>query len=264
MRHRVACVPQPDNFILPAAQNQSLFGPDALPWLTQSLCAFIPPYRSPSAPFDALPSRRALVQTDFDTLQQACGLLESMSLDLEDVRLSLARGFNFPAEHGGVPCLSDMLAFVDLGEYPPYWTAEAPAERAQREKGFDTCKAAIIKAIVEVAGDEKNIDTLWDDSDEAHPGGPFVGKMVQWIRSQQNLKETTRDDLIMCAALSLGNLVRRGELVFAITLHALISTISPEVHSLAMTKPPVSLAPDLAAILSPRLDIKVMHGLLGL
>lgn len=139
-----------------------------------------------------------------------------MSLDLEDVRLSLARGFNFPAEHGGVPCLSDMLAFVDLGEYAPYWSAEAPAERAQREKGFDTCKAAIIKAIVEVAGDEKNIDTLWDDSDDAHPGGPFVSKMVQWIRSQQNLNETTRDDLIMCAALSLGNLVRRGELVPAI------------------------------------------------
>lgn len=148
-------------------------------------------------------------------------------MDIEDVRLSLARGFNFPAEHGGVPCLSDMLAFVDHGEYPPYWSAEAPAERTAREKGFDTCKAAIIKAIVEVAGDEKNIDTLWDDSDEAHPGGPFVSKMVHWIRLQKNLKETTRDDLIMCATLSLGNLVRRGKFALVSQLLSFMSIIFP-------------------------------------
>ena len=136
-------------------------------------------------------------------------------MDIEDFRLSLARGFNFPEEHGGVVCFSDMLVFVAHGEYPPYWSAEAPAERAAREKGYDTCKAAIIKAIVEVAGDEKNIDLLWDDSNEANPGGPFVDKMVYLIRSQKNLEEKTRDDLIMCATLSLGNLVRRGESVFS-------------------------------------------------
>lgn len=33
---------------------------------------------------------------------------------------------------------------------------------------------------------------------------------------------------------------------------------------MAITRPPISLAPDLAALLDPGLDIKVKHGILGL
>lgn len=133
-----------------------------------------------------------------------------MTMDDEDVRLSLGRGLMFPSEHGGVPCLSDMLTFVDRGDYAPYWDEE-PGERSAREKGFDHCKAAIIKSIVELAGDEGNTDVLWDDSNPMRPGGEFVDTMVQWIRKHKSLKETNRDDLIICATLSIGNLVRRGE-----------------------------------------------------
>lgn len=79
------------------------------------------------------------------------------------------------------------------------------------EKSFDFCKAAVVKAVVEVAGDEKNIHTLWDESDPAKPGGAFVNIMVQWIRTHRSLKDTNRDDLIICATLSVGNLVRRGK-----------------------------------------------------
>ena len=32
------------------------------------------------------------------------------------------------------------------------------------------------------AGEENNVDVLWDDSDEKQPGGALVGQMVQWIR----------------------------------------------------------------------------------
>lgn len=190
-----------------------MFGQDALPVLVQAFSPFIPPQAVPPASISRdLRLLHTLIQTDFDILEDACGLLESLCLDVEDIRLSLARGLTFPdGEHGGVECLSDMLAFVEHGDYPSYWSHEPPIERAAKEKGLNICKAAIIKAIVEVAGDEKNTDILWDDSEEERPGGKFVSTMVHWIRQHKNIKDTNRDDLLICATLSLGNLVRRGE-----------------------------------------------------
>lgn len=76
------------------------------------------------------------------------------------------------------------------------------------EKGFDNCKAAVVKAVVEVTGEQNE---LWDDSDLEKPGGEFVDTMVQWIRAHRSLKETNRDDLIICATLSLGNLATGGQ-----------------------------------------------------
>ncbi|THG97815.1 hypothetical protein EW026_g4259 [Hermanssonia centrifuga] len=224
--------------------SRCLFTPDALPYLVRSLHTFTPPY--PTLPTSLSPELiQTLIQVDFDTLEECAGLVESLSMDVEDVRLSLARGLAFPAEHGGVACLSDMLTFVDKGNYPPYW-AENPDERAAREKGLDRCKAAVIKSTVELAGEEKNIDVLWDDSDPEKPGGEFVFKMVQWIRQHKSLQETNRDDLIICATLSLGNLVRR------------------DAHAAAIVNPPVALMPDLATLLEPETDIKVKHGVIGL
>ena len=185
-----------------------IFSPDALPYLVRNLRAFVPPY--PPVPAGLDPALvRTLIQVDYDTFEESCGLIESMAMDDEEVRLSLARGLAFPSEHEGMPCLSEMLAFVDRGDYPPYWS-EDPAEISTRRKSFDHCKAAIIKAIVELSGEEKNTDVLWDDSNPEKPGGEFVDTMVQWIRKHKSLKETNRDDLIICATLSLGNLVRRG------------------------------------------------------
>ena len=184
-----------------------MFGQDALPLLVSQLQALHPPYPTPPPAFATAASRRSFVQADFDIYEQVCGLLESLCIDVEDVRLSLARGMTFPEEHGGVACLSELLTFVEKGDYPPYWT---PEERPSKEKGFDLGKGAIVKAIVEVAGEEKNIDTLWDDSEPDKPGGEFVSRMVGWIRTHTSLKETNRDDLLICATLSLGNICRRG------------------------------------------------------
>lgn len=125
---------------------------------------------------------------------------------MEDARLSLARGMTFADEHG-VQCLSDLLMFIDKGDYPPHWTAE---ERSSKEKGFDLGKGAVVGAVVEVAGEEKNTDTLWDDSEADMPGGVFVSRMVDWIRTHKDRKEASRNDLIICATLSLGNICRRG------------------------------------------------------
>ncbi|TFY63973.1 hypothetical protein EVJ58_g2924 [Rhodofomes roseus] len=170
---------------------------------------FIPPYQETPALFVGSPARHALVQQDYDLLEETCGLLESLCLDVDEVRLSLGRVLKSPdGSEGGAACLKDMLEFLDKGDYPPYWSSESSSERASMEKGLDMCKAAIVKAVVEVAGEQNE---LWDDSDSEKPGGEFVNTMVQWIRSHGSLKERHREDLIICATLSLGNLATGGK-----------------------------------------------------
>ncbi|KAI0798080.1 hypothetical protein C8Q75DRAFT_796346 [Abortiporus biennis] len=239
--------------------TRQLFTPDILAFIVRPLRIFIPPYPVPPPSFSSPASRRALVQADFQALEECCGLLEALALDDEDIRLSLARGLSFPDEHSGVACLSEILDFIDRGDYSPYWSSSTSApstssstpadpEKASKEKAFDICKAAIIKAVIEVAGEEKNIDVLWDDSDiaEGKPGGEFVERMIKWIREHKALEHTRREDLLICASISLGNLVRR------------------DAHATAIVNAPVSLGNDLSDILQPDTDIKVKHGVIGL
>jgi hypothetical protein len=111
-----------------------------------------------------------------------------------------------------------MLDFVEKGKYPPLWYVQSEngfegGDVSKKEKAFDDCKAAVIKAVVEVSGDDKNLDILWDDSDDTQPGGEFVSRMIDWIRAFVN-GETSgngRDDLVICATLSLGNITRGGK-----------------------------------------------------
>lgn len=156
-----------------------------------------------------------LVNADFEFLEECCTLIESLSLDVEDVRLCLARGFNFSCEHQGVPCLSIMLDFIEHGAYPPYWKYLPESDLKKKQKALDICKAALIKSVVEVSGEERNEDVLWSDTEEDMPGGLFVSRMVNWIKSYTDPQipdsQTNRDDLVICGTLSLGNLTRRGK-----------------------------------------------------
>lgn len=152
-----------------------------------------------------------MIHADFEALEESCTFIESLSLDVEDARLALARGFQSPAEHGGIACLSNILDFLDQGSYSPLW--EDSPELKKMEKSLDICKAALIKCVVEVAGEEGNISVLWD---ETTTGGSFVCKMVEWIKAfvgpadATNGREAAREDLAICATLSLGNLTREG------------------------------------------------------
>lgn len=235
-----------------------LFSQEVLPYLVQSLIAFTPPLlAAPPPPHFTQPSqlRTTLLNTDFDLLSESCSHLESSALDVTDVRLSLARGFTFPAEHHGIPCFSAMLDFVEKGKYPPLWYVQSEngfegGDVSKKEKAFDDCKAAVIKAVVEVSGDDKNLDILWDDSDDTQPGGEFVSRMIDWIRAFVN-GETSgngRDDLVICATLSLGN-ITRGE------SHSTILLSQP--HDIARL-----LSSDV--LLAPSTDIKLKHGVIGL
>ena len=160
---------------------------------------------------------QSLLHADFENLEESCTLLESLSLDLEDVRLSLARGYQFPAEHSGVPCFDYILGFLEKGSISPFWSTMPPSfDIKRKEKAFDMFKAALIKTVVEVVGEERNEDVLWDDSEEDTPGGTFVTRMVRWLKQCVADMESgqggfaSRIDLVVCASLSLGNLARRG------------------------------------------------------
>ncbi|KAI0341721.1 hypothetical protein BDW22DRAFT_1358564 [Trametopsis cervina] len=220
----------------------SLFSPDALPYLVRSLQVSIPPYPSPPPGFS--PSLiRTLVRADEEALQESCGLLEALSIDVEDIRLSLARGLTEPATSPkAASTLSAMLDFIEFGA-PFHLYAE---ESAEKEKAIGRCKAAVVNAVTEVAGDKKNVDVLWDSSDTAQPGGAFIGRMIDWIRTNKGLGDGARDDLVICATLTVGNVVRK------------------DAHSVAVCNPPISILPDLLPFLAPEVDVKVKNGVLGL
>ncbi|KAF6765164.1 hypothetical protein DFP72DRAFT_870286 [Ephemerocybe angulata] len=191
--------------------TRQILGPDVLPWVTPALSRFMPPYEIAANPSLLSDSSfyTNLVNTDFETLEETCTLLESLSLDVEDIRLALARGYCFPAEHLGVSCFKTMVDFIEDGSYPPTWNHPTISrdDRERKEKKFNICKAALI-----------------------------------------NLAASHRDDLVICASLSLGNLSRR------------------EKTSTALLSSPISLAPVLASdhFFSPSTDVKLKHGILGL
>jgi hypothetical protein len=197
---------------------QPIFSPvtDALPYLTLSLVSFISPVANETTSVFPLDSSLlpVLLQADCEAFEESCTQLESLSLDVEDVRLSLAREFQ---EHTDVSCFATILNFIEKGQYSPFWRkALDEGDAIRKEKTFDMCKAALVKTVVEVVGEERNEEVLWDDSEELKPGGEFVCRMVHWLKTYVFDIEngegsfSGRSDLVVCASLSLGNLVRRG------------------------------------------------------
>lgn len=195
-----------------------LFTPDVLPLFARVFNHFVPPFPSPPPRFSSPSSQKTLIQADFQVLEEVCALLEALVMDDEEVRLALVTDFKTPLQSGGASCLSEMLNFIEHGTLPPYYGSssdEAPdVDYSAKATSFARCKAAIVKAVVEVAGEDKSMEILWDDTseDKEKPGGEFVDRMVQWIRTHKTLAmgESNRDDLIICATLCLANLVRKG------------------------------------------------------
>ncbi len=245
--------------------------------LTPTLTAFIPTTSSPPISDVITPDLdlyHDLLRADFDALEETCSLIESLSLDVEEVRCSLARGFQNSDEHDGVPCLQSILAFIEEGSYPKSWRLSSlvsDGEVKRMEKGFDICKAALVKSVVEVAGEGSNEEVLWDDSILGKPGGEFVSKMVQWIKEYVISVDTfmgeslPRDDLAICASLSLGNLARRGETSKLVNFSCSEGSCS-EKHANVLLSPPHSIALVLTSphLLGPSVDIKLKHGIVGL
>lgn len=143
-------------------------------------------------------------------------LVEALSADEERVRalLLISSGKSTSTTSLDSP-FAHLIRFVEHAAPLPYWSA-GPAEQRERpawEKDLGLCKAAAIKAIVTVAGEDSQMDVLWGQNDPS--GGWFVEKMLSWIKEYPAAKESRsqdeRDDLVICATLCLANLARRGK-----------------------------------------------------
>ncbi|KAG9018712.1 hypothetical protein FRB90_010326 [Tulasnella sp. 427] len=225
----------------PTTQNQAkqpaVFDAEALPSLISSLREFIPkvPPQEPKAFYPK--TSQDLVRADLEVLNHVSMELESLALDSQSVRRQLASSDVMPI----------LLDFVEKSGPPAYWQSfSTPKERQSWDKKVGLCKAAVIKAVVEVAGEKDSLAILWDDKATGSPGGEFVKRMVDWIKETKLDSEDARDDLVICATLSLGNMAR------------------DESHSTPLLTPPYSLLPHLLPLLEPKVDLKVKHGCTGL
>ncbi|PPR03530.1 hypothetical protein CVT24_007016 [Panaeolus cyanescens] len=232
-------------------ETLQILNSDVLPWITFPLLKYCPPNLADSSPLlDADPDLLyTLLSTDFEFFQQSCTIIESLSLDNDDIRFELPRSLCHVSQEEKLPCLSIILDFIEYGTYPPIWDSSVldDQERSANKKGLDMCKAALIKAVVEVFGEEKNEDVLWKPTDGSPPGGPIISRLVDWIKKDTGDSELYRDDMTICASLSLGNLTKK-------------------VHFAdAFLSAPYSLAGTLSSdrFLSSSTDIKVKHGILG-
>ncbi|EPQ58166.1 hypothetical protein GLOTRDRAFT_136931 [Gloeophyllum trabeum ATCC 11539] len=228
--------------------NIQTFNPDVLPLIVSPLLTFVPPHGSPSGALampEASSTRRALLQADFESLEEVSSLIEALALDVEDIRLAFARSMNLDSTPDSLSSLGVLLDFIERGDYPSAWASDfSEEERFKKARAFDMFKSALIKAVVEVAGDEKNEDVLWE---KGAGDDSFVGRMVSWIRKHKDLRTSdARDDLVICSTLSLGNILRR------------------EHHAVSLVEAPISIVPDLLSMLKPDSDIKVKHGVVGL
>lgn len=225
----------------PASQNEPkqppLFDAEALPLLVSALRAFIPKLPPQEPPSFDRSACHDFVKSDLDVLNHVSTQLESLSLDSQTVRCGLA----------GWDVMTTVLDFVEKSEPPKFWASfSSPKEKQNWENQVGFCKAAVIKAVVEVAGEKDSLAILWDEKASEYPGGEFVKKMVGWIRDIKLDSEGARDDLMICATLSLGNLAR------------------DESHSSALLAPPYSLTPLLLPLLERKVNLRVKHGCTGL
>ena len=124
------------------------FGPDFFLQIIITIRASIRPFLTLLPPaFDEVTTlRRTLVSANFEAFLDSCLPLESLTLDNEDVWLSLTHGMTFLNEHGGVCRLAKILEFIDCRDYCPLWKDQLN-DSAQHERSFDFRKAALINNI---------------------------------------------------------------------------------------------------------------------
>ncbi|KAF8344201.1 uncharacterized protein EI90DRAFT_3028678 [Cantharellus anzutake] len=238
--------------VLAQSDNDVAWEATSLKSFTQSLNSFIPPFPSSTPPFASSDAqlRKALINTDVDTLQEYAVQIEALPSEDDDFRGKLITPINSSRNALNEPNtpLTQLLVFIERGEPPSYWNDESENERKGWGKTFGFCKGAIIRGIVNLAGEEAQVNVLWGQNDPL--GGWFVQKMVHWIKDYpaavEARRDEERDDLVICATLCLGNLARR------------------EARCVALVQPPVSLVPNLLNLLDPKMDLKLKHGVLGL
>ncbi|KAG8809907.1 hypothetical protein FRC17_003181 [Serendipita sp. 399] len=162
----------------------TLIGLKTLNSLALSLSNFVPTRPSESPLINDVESRNALIEADIETLEECVTLLESLSLDSEEVRLAFAESADADALLGSV------LDFIEFATYPQYWSLDGEEEQKRREKSFDICKAGVIKALVSIAGEQKAMESLWNAYSEALLREPFslAPQLIKFLRQDEDIK----------------------------------------------------------------------------
>ena len=196
-----------------------------------------------------------LVDSDAEIVQTVATLIESCAADEARFRQNTVQRFQADAESLGTTQLESqfrsgldvLMTFVERAELPQEWrrdfgtgeksglsTEDAQAAEEMR-KAFAQVKACVARAVVAISGDDTNMVELFNGSSD------FISRLKAWIRYDPK----TRDDLVSCGMLALGNLARS------------------DAHCLGLVQEH-DLAPFLASLLAQADDIKVAHGLVSL
>ncbi|KIS69362.1 uncharacterized protein UMAG_11926 [Mycosarcoma maydis] len=206
----------------------------------------------------------ALVDSDAEILQTAATLIESCAAEEPEMRCRAVQRFKTSADgstHAQLETqfqsgLDVLMSFVEKAQLPREWVKDSSALQAspascnddcsalstkdaqvaeEMRKAFAQVKACAARAVVAISGDDSNMVELFSGS------SGFIGRLQGWIRYDPK----TRDDLVSCGMLALGNLARS------------------DAHCLSLVQEH-NLAPFLASLLAKADDIKVAHGLVSL
>ena len=190
------------------------------------MLAFLPsPERTPCASSDL----QTLRGPDLRILRSACQLLETFTFDspaickaLPALRLPLSPSLDLlnQSSPDAESVLGVLLLFIEHAEPPSFWRNPGPSDsllmspvspispeatdssklqtrRAKWATKVGMCKAAAVKAVVEVCA----------ETDMADPElKTFWPQMKRWLSGSAD-----RDDLMACALLCYGNAARAGE-----------------------------------------------------
>ncbi|CDZ96875.1 Rho/Rac GTPase guanine nucleotide exchange factor smgGDS/Vimar [Phaffia rhodozyma] len=237
-----------------SAQAEALFPHLVLPILT-----YLPPSSSP-VPFKP---------EDVLILTTATQIIEANTLDSESWQHTLANSRasqsessvdSSPApgpwsiqqkgresEKEEISVWSLILDFVEGVYIAPKEEITDQEEREEQEEeeeeeilSLGSIKGGLIKSIVAVAGSDELAESLF----EAPGRTGFLGRMKSFL-SGGNVQED-REDLVICAVLSLGNLARS------------------DARCASLLEPSSSILPSILPLMVSTTDIKIQHGLVGL
>ncbi|CAG8456712.1 4927_t:CDS:10 [Dentiscutata erythropus] len=127
------------------------------------------------------------ISEDVDIIENVVEILENIAIDSDEVQQILVKDKLF----------CSLLDFLEHSKPP-----EGCDQRI--DKIYGESKAAVLKVIVSTTMSDKNMDPLFDDT-------TILNRLLNWLELGPE-----RDDLQMCAALSLGNLARSEPLTNAL------------------------------------------------
>ncbi len=150
-----------------------------------------------------------LVDSDAEILQTVATLVESCAAEDHEFKQRAVQRFDVnsaDAESGSHPLrfethfqsgLDVLMTFVEEAELPQEWLRDDDAQAAdEMRKAFAQVKASAARAVVAVAGDDRNMVELFSGS------LGFIDRLKVWIRYDP--KE--RDDLVSCGMLAWATL----------------------------------------------------------